>query len=69
MLSPDAKKQLTILSILAFLSTLFFILRIVRKRKTLGLDDWLLCFAMVFLYGDVAVGILSEMITAAFVVV
>lgn len=60
MLSQDGKKQVILLPIMAVLSTTFFVLRLVRKRKTIGLDDWLLCLAMVFLYADVAMGILSK---------
>ncbi|KAL9042705.1 MAG: hypothetical protein Q9180_000407 [Flavoplaca navasiana] len=61
MLSPDGKKQVTLLPILAVLSTIFFVLRLIRKRKALGLDDGLLCLAMVLLYADTALGLVMAL--------
>ena len=50
MLSDDGKKSIVILTFLTSLSTVFLALRLVRKQKLLGLDDWLLCFAVFMLY-------------------
>ncbi|CAL8584258.1 hypothetical protein XPA_009864 [Xanthoria parietina] len=57
MLSQDGKKQVILLPVLAVLSTVFFVLRLLRKRNSLGLDDGLLCLAMLFLYTDTAFGL------------
>lgn len=50
MLTGDAKKSIIIITVLTVLSTVFLGLRLRRKRSTLGIDDWLLCFALLFIY-------------------
>lgn len=50
MLTSDAKRSIVVISILTPLSTLFLGLRPAKKRKVLGLDDWLLCCAVLLLW-------------------
>lgn len=50
MLAYDGKKSIIILSILTPLSTVFLALRLSKKRKLIGPDDWLLCSAVFLLY-------------------
>lgn len=50
MLTSDGKKSIIILSILTPLSTIFLGLRLAKKAKLLGLDDCLLCFAVLLLW-------------------
>jgi len=50
MLTSDGKKSIIIISILTPLSTIFLGLRLAKKLKLLGLDDWLLCFAVLLLW-------------------
>ena len=50
MLTSDGKRSIITLSVLTPLSTIFLGLRLERKRKLIGIDDWLLIFALVLLY-------------------
>lgn len=50
MLASDGKKSIIIICVLTSLSTVFLGLRLSKKRKLLGPDDWLLCFALFLLY-------------------
>ncbi|KAL8732132.1 MAG: hypothetical protein Q9181_004047 [Wetmoreana brouardii] len=46
MVTADGKKSIIITTLLTPLSTVFLSLRLMRKRQMLGIDDWLLCFAV-----------------------
>lgn len=52
MVTEDGKKSIIILSCLTILTTIFVILRTVlrRRKDVLGVDDWLLAFALFMLY-------------------
>jgi uncharacterized membrane protein required for colicin V production len=52
MVTRDGRKSIIILCVLTVLTTTFVILRgILRKRnRLLGIDDWLLAFALFMLY-------------------
>ena len=50
MISSDGKKSIITLTVLTVISTVFLALRLWRKRKSLGADDWLLCFALLLIY-------------------
>ena len=50
MLTSDGKKSIAVVWVLTVLSTVFLALRLVKKRKHIGIDDGLLCFAVVLLY-------------------
>lgn len=60
MLTDDGKKSIIILSVITSLSTVFLGLRLSKKRKLLGPDDWLLCSALFLLYLQVIGGFLCE---------
>ncbi len=60
MLTFEAKKSIIVLSFLTPLSTVFVGLRLARKQKHLGVDDWVLCFALVLLYLQTAFGVLCK---------
>ena len=60
MLAYDGTKTIIILSILTPLSTVFLGLRLSRKRKPIGPDDWLLSSAVVLLYLQAIAGILCR---------
>ena len=62
MLASDGKSFIIALSILTPLSTLFLGLRLSKKRKLIGIDDWLLCFALVLMYLQTAGGVLCTYI-------
>lgn len=54
-LSQDGIKGITIKTVLLVLTIVFLSLRLIRKRSALGLEDWLLCIAMFFMFlGDTA---------------
>lgn len=50
MLTPDGTRSITAVWVLTPLSTIFIVLRLARKRQLIGVDDWLLCFALLLLY-------------------
>ena len=50
MLTYDGKNPIIVLAILIPLSTAFLGLRLRRKQKALGLDDWVICLAIFFFY-------------------
>lgn len=60
MLTFEGKKAIIVLSILTPLSTIFVGLRLARKQKVLGADDWLLCFALLLLYLQTVFGVLCK---------
>ncbi len=61
MLTFEAKKSILVLSFLTPLSTVFVGLRLARKQKHLGVDDWVLCFALVLLYLQTVFGVLCKL--------
>ena len=53
-LSQDSIKSILIDTVLLVLTIIFLSLRLIRKRNALGLEDWLLCIAMLILIlGDI----------------
>ena len=60
-LAQDGIKSIIITTVLLVLTIVFLSLRLIKKRNALGLEDWLLCGAMLFLVlGDIG-GYLSEL--------
>ena len=52
MLAEDGKKSIIVLTVLTPTTTIFLVLRLVlrNRRKVLGIDDGLLCFALCMVY-------------------
>lgn len=60
-LAQDGINSTIINTVLLVLTIIFMLLRLIKKRNALGLEDWLLCVAMLFLVlGDIGVW-LSEL--------
>lgn len=59
-LTPDGKRAIALIWVLTPLSTFFLGLRLARKRQVIGVDDWLLGFAVLLLYGHATTGILCK---------
>ena len=54
-LAPDGIKSIILNTVLLVLTAVFLSLRLIRKRNAFGLDDWLLCIAMLLLIlGDIS---------------
>ncbi|KAL8753029.1 MAG: hypothetical protein Q9184_005543 [Pyrenodesmia sp. 2 TL-2023] len=59
-LTPDGKRAIAVIWLLTPLSTIFLGLRLARKREFVGIDDWLLGFAVLLLYGQAITGTLCK---------